>query len=303
MRLPRFLTNITGLLAGDGHADRVVPPTGFTAQLTLFAAGAMAFLAVFAAALSISTGRLADRWSDELARTATLRISAPAEQLEAQAAAALRLLETTTGVASARRITAQEQQDLLTPWLGPNLPLDALPIPALIEVTQTREGIDADGLRARLAGEVPGAVYDDHARWRAPLVRAAQRLRGLGWLSLLLITGVMGAMITLAASAALAANARVIETLRLIGARDAYIARAFVRRFTERALIGAAIGAALGTLSVALLPSADTAGGFLTGLGFSGAGWLLPALIPVIAAAVAFWATRTAALRTLRNLS
>ena len=32
-------------------ADRVVPPTGFTAQLTLFSAAAMAFLAVFALAL------------------------------------------------------------------------------------------------------------------------------------------------------------------------------------------------------------------------------------------------------------
>ena len=35
----------------DGAGDRIVPPTGFTAQLTLFSAGAMAFLAVFALAL------------------------------------------------------------------------------------------------------------------------------------------------------------------------------------------------------------------------------------------------------------
>ena len=51
-------------------------------------------------------------------------------------------------------------------------------------------------------------------------------------------------MITLAANAALATNAQVIRVLRLIGARDTYIARAFVRRFTLRALSGAAIGTA-----------------------------------------------------------
>ena len=54
-------------------ADRVVPPSGFTAQLTLFAAAAMAFLAVFALALCMASGRLADRWAGELARSATLR--------------------------------------------------------------------------------------------------------------------------------------------------------------------------------------------------------------------------------------
>ena len=68
------------LISGDSHSDRVVPPTGFTAQLTVFAAGAMAFLAVFALALSLASGRLAQRWGDELARSSTIRISAPEEQ-------------------------------------------------------------------------------------------------------------------------------------------------------------------------------------------------------------------------------
>ena len=77
------------LLVGDRQADRVVPPTGFTARLTTFSAGAMAFLAVFALALSLATGRLAERWASELARTATVRISAPAGQADAQAAAVL----------------------------------------------------------------------------------------------------------------------------------------------------------------------------------------------------------------------
>ncbi len=88
-------------------------------------------------------------------------------------------------------------------------------------------------------------------------------------------------MITLAAQAALAANDQVIRVLRLIGATDAYIARAFVRRFALRALAGATTGTALGLLAVAALPQADIAGGFLTGLGFQGGQWAFPLLIPV----------------------
>lgn len=297
------LTRMAALLAGDKMADRAVPPTGFTARLTVFTAAAMAFLAVFALALSLATGRLADRWAEELARTSTLRISAPEGQQEAQTRAALSVLETTPGISAARALSEEETRALLEPWFGPDLPVETLPIPQLIEIVEAGEGYDATGLRARLQAEVPGAVLDDHTRWREPLVDAAGRLRALGVFALLLIAGSTGAMITLAAQAALAANEQVIRVLRLVGAQDSYIARAFVRRFTLRALTGALAGTAAGMLGIFLLPEADAAGGFLTGLGFRGAGWLLPLLIPPLAALVAFAATRSAALRVLRAAS
>ena len=294
---------IAAYLVGDQQADRMVPPTGFTARLTLFAAGAMAFLTVFALALSLATGRLADRWSDELARASTLRISAPMDQRAAQTEAALRLLQTTPGVASARALDEAEQRALLEPWFGPDLPLETLPIPQRIEVIESPEGFDATGLRLRLAAEVPGAVLDDHTRWRRPLVSAADRLRLLGWVSIALIGATTAAMITMAAQAALAANAQVIAVLRLVGARDVYIAGAFVRRFTLRSLIGSAIGTVLGMIAVLLLPSAQAEAGFLTGLGFQGWHWIWPLVIPPLGGAVAFAATRHAAHRTLRELT
>ncbi|SEN97748.1 cell division transport system permease protein [Gemmobacter aquatilis] len=297
--MTRFFTL---LLHGDRHADRVVPPTGHTAWLTSFTAGAMTFLAVFALALSLASGRMADRWSDALARTATVRISAPADQLDFQTRAVLDVLATTPGVESARAMTDEEQRKLLEPWFGPDLPVDALPIPRLVELTEASDGYDSEGLRQRLAAEAPGAVLDDHTRWRRPLATAAGRLRLLGLASILLIGVTMAAMITLAANASLAANAQVIQVLRLVGARDTYIVRAFVRRFTFRALAGSAAGALAAMIGVALLPSADAAGGFLTGLGFTGWGWLLPLALPLLAALVAFFATRTAAFQKLKEL-
>jgi len=135
------------------------------------------------------------------------------------------------------------------------------------------------------------------------LVNAANRLRFLGAVAILLIAGSTAAMITLAAQSALAANGQVISVLRLVGARDTYIARAFVRRFTLRALLGALLGTGLGMLAIFFLPSAAEEGAFLTGLGFMGWHWIMPLMIPPFAALVAFWATRAAAFRALARIS
>ncbi len=285
------------------RALEVVPPSGPTAWLTTFTAGAMTFLCVFALALSLASGRLATRWSEALAKTATIRLSAPTGQMQIQTDAILATLATTPGIASYRALDDAETRALLEPWFGPGLPVEALPIPRLIEVVEAEQPYDSEGLRQRLAAEAPGAVLDDHTRWRRPLVEAASRIRLLGVLSIALIGATMAAMITLSARAALATNAEVIRVLRLVGAKDSYIARAFVRRFTLRSFAGAAVGATAGLIGVAALPAADAAGGFLTGLGFTGVGWLWPFALPPLAAIVAFLATRRAAFRKLRELT
>ena len=284
----------------DTQAARVVPPSGVTARLTVFVAAIMAYLAVFALALSLSAGRLADRWSDELAQTATLRITAPMEERTAQTRAALQILRQTPGVAEARALTQDEQAALLAPWFGPDPVLEGLPMPQLIELRAGTPPYDPAGLRARLAGEFPGAVLDDHSRWQAPLVRAADGLRLMALVSIALIVAAMAAMITLAANASLASNAQVIDVLRLVGARDGFIAQGFVRRFTWRGFTGALIGTGLAVASVVALPDMAE-DGLLTGLAFEGGGWLLPLLVPLVVAMIAFVATLGAAQRRLRG--
>ncbi len=160
--------SFTAFLTGDVQADRVVPPTGFTAQLTLFAAGAMAFLAVFALALSLAAGRLAERWGDELARSATLRITAPQDQMVTQTEAALRVLETTKGVASARALSQEEQQALLAPWFGPDVPLETLPVPQLIEVIE-------DVLAEEHSGPGDAEIEDERGPARAVAAQMQER--------------------------------------------------------------------------------------------------------------------------------
>jgi cell division transport system permease protein len=59
----------------------------------------------------------------------------------------------------------------------------------------------------------------------------------------------------------------------------------------------------LATLALLAMPTAGAEGGFLTGLGFQGWGWLVPVLVPLAIMMVAFGATRFAAFRMLRSLT
>ncbi|QPH55040.1 cell division protein FtsX [Pontivivens ytuae] len=283
-------------------AENIVPPSGFTAWLVSATAIAMAALAVAALAASLAAGRLAERWSAELARSSTITVLASAPDMDAQAEAALAAAETTPGIIAARLLTREEQADLLTPWLGTSLTLDVLPLPRIIVMEESEAGPDMESLRLRLAGEAPDAVLDDHTRWRRPMVSAARRLGVFALGALVLILAATATMITLAAQAALAANAQLIRTLRLIGAQDRYIARAFVRRFTLRAGAGAVIGTGLAALGLALMPDVAREAAFVTRLGPEGAEWALFLTIPLIAALTAFIATRMAAFAMLRRL-
>ena len=288
------------LLAGDRSAEAVVPRTGYTAMLTIACAAAMAFLAVFVLALALSAGRQAGEWEATLSETATIRIAAPAEMAEAQAETVETILSQTPGIGETRRLSDDEQALLLQPWFGSDITLETLRLPILIDVSLTGNGPDVIGLRQRLAAEAPGAVYDDHGRWRAPMIEAARGLRSLALVALILIATVTGVTVALAASAAISANGQVIDVLRLVGAEDSYITRAFTRRFTLRTLSGAALGLATGVIAVALIPTV-AGGGLASSVGFQGAEWLWPILVPLIAAALAFVATRAAAARRLKE--
>lgn len=288
-------------IKGDPEAARIVPPSGFDARLTVFCSAVMAFLAIFALSLALAAGRQADQWAGALDGAATVQIAA-GENSAADLLTVMRILESTKGVAHAQPLDPAEQQALLTPWLGESAVLEGLALPQLIAVSAEAGGIDAQGLRLRLAAEVPNAVFDDHAAWRRPLVKSANRLWFLGGLSAILIAAAMAAVVTLAAQAALAANAGVIGVLRLVGATDRYIENAFVRRFALRALLGAGAGAILGALALMLVPNGTTEG-IGASVRLEGWGWSLLLWVPLIAAGVALVATTFAARRALRGLT
>lgn len=291
------------MLRGRSGAWAVVPRGAHSGLSVGFLSAVMAFFAVLVLALALAAGRLAASWQGSLADSATLQIIAPEADLEDQARAALEVLRTTPGVRSVRMVELAEQERLLEPWLGPDLPIESLPLPLLIEVETDRDRLNAESLILRLKAEAPGAVFDDHAAWRQPLVATAERLRLFALACLGLIAVALGAVIGLAAQAAIAANGKAIETLRLVGARDGFITEAFARRFTVSAFTGGLVGTVAGMGLLAVLPQASEQGFFLVGIGLQGWQWLLPLVVPVITGGVAFAATVLATRRNLRRWS
>ena len=277
----------------------IVPRSGLSAALTGLAAAVMAFLAVLALALGLAADRLADRWGDALSGALTLRVTAPDGARTETAQTARAILEGTPGLAGFEEIDIAAQQALLTPWLGQDAQLAALQLPVIFDLTPG-PGFDAAGLRAELETLLPSAVLDDHGSWRAPLVAAAGGLRGLAYAAVGLTALALAAVVALAAGFSMATHAQVIEVLRLIGARDRFIRRAFTRRFAARAGLGAAVGTGLGMAALAFLPG--DAGGVLSGLGPQGRDWGMMLAVPVLAALIAWAATTLAARRMLRRV-
>ena len=297
------MVGMKNILLPDRYVNQVVPANGFTTLLTFFTSASMAFLIVFSVAISFAADRLAHSWSDSLANSATLRVSAPKADLESQTEAALNVLSNTKGIASFRLLKEEEQQALLEPWFGPKVPINNLPMPRLISIEEDKNGYDRAGLRLRLAAEVPSAVLDDHTRWRQPLIKAAYRIWFLGWLSIGLIFFIVIAMMVLVTRAALSSNRKVIEVLRLVGATDQYIAAAFVRKFAFRAFFGSALGAILASIILFFLPSEVDQTAVLLGLRLEGLEWFWLIVVPLSFFVMTFLTARISSLSILKSLA
>ncbi len=274
----------------------VAPRAGLIGGLIALVAAAMAFLAVAATEAGLAADRIAGRWTGELAVSATVRISAPAADAEAVTAAALAALEIAPGILSARVLSDAENRTLLAPWLGRDADVSALPLPVLIDVTLVGDGPDVADLQRQLTLAAPGAVYDDHGEWRAPLIEAARGLRWAAGFGVTLTIGALAAMVAVAAAATLWSGSGVVRTLRLIGADDRFIARAFERPFALRAAAGAAGGSVLALILAARMPRIEGIEAIAAGpLSSGGPTWWLLPLTPMIAGLTALIATRIAA--------
>ena len=280
----------------------IAPRSGVIGGLITLVALAMSFLAVVAFEAGVAADRVAGQWAGELAQSATVRISADPDQIDAVSKAALSALQIAPGVASARLLSESELQELLAPWLGQQADVSALPLPGLIDVSIEGTGPDVEDVQRQLDLVAPGAIYDDHDEWRAPLIEAARGLRRLTMIGVALSLLVLAAMVGVAAVASLWSGAGVIRTLRLIGAEDRYISRAFERQFALRAAIGGVFGAAIGLFAMTRMPQITSSEILTAGVSFGqGPTWWLAIAGPVACALVALLATKAASFFVLRS--
>jgi len=231
--------------------------------------GFMLFLACLALACSMGLDNLLSRWQSQIDAAFTIELPQPVGESLAVAAARRKAVVDAVaaepGVADVSLLSEAEKSRLLTPWLGQQAQALNLPLPDLVNVVlKPGETLALAPLGTRLAAISPGAVIDDHGRWRTAIagVGRSVRIAALGFL--LLVAGAAILTVVFVSRAGLAAHRRVIEILHLIGAHDGYIAGQFQRHALLHALAGGAAGAAAGALAFELgrhlLPGIDPAG-------------------------------------------
>ncbi len=267
----------------------------------------MVAITVLATAGGLALSNLVARASGDLAGSATVQIVDPDPRTRsAQAEAASVILASDPAVVSVAVLPDEEVEALLEPWLGAGAEDDALPIPALIEL-RLRDGsseTELARLADRLAEAAPDARIDAQSDWLAPVLAALSTLRWMafGLIALLAFTG--AAAVWLAARNALGSNRDTIEIVHLLGGNDDQIARIFQRSILLDALVGGLLGLLAGFAAVLLMGAqfAVLDSGLVAGGGLERLDWMLLALVPLFAIAIAVYTARMTVLSSLRKM-
>lgn len=141
----------------------------------------------------------------------------------------------------------EEVERLLTPWLGKGLPLDTLPLPKLGEVRVSQPDMfDAAALRSALHAIDSKIQLDAEQPWRGQFAQGGYvmvRVMLAAAFALFLVTL---SLMTLMARTHFQLHGNVLELLRRVGAKDAYIVKQFQRHNARTALKGALFGSLTG---------------------------------------------------------
>lgn len=267
----------------------------------------MVALTVLATGGVLALTNLVDRARADLAGGVTVQIVEADPVLRAaQAERTMAVLRDLPGVGDQRLVPQAELEALIEPWLGGGVRSEVVPLPALIDVRLEGEVHDEalDSLRSALAEVAPDARVDAQSDWLGPVFDAIAALRwlALGLIALLAFTS--AAAVWLAARNALNANRSTIEVVHLLGGTDSQIARIFQRSVLIDAALGGLVGLILGAVALTILGAQFAAldAGLVQGGGLDAIDWLLMALVPFAAVAIALLTARMTVLASLRKM-
>ena len=109
-------------------------------------------------------------------------------------------------------------------------------------------------------------------------------------------------MVSMAANAALSANIKVLRVLRVVGAFDAFIVTAFVRKFTFRVFVGSILGTFCASIVLVLMPDFNDSLGILDEVNLDLIDKIWLGTVPLIFVIISIFATRMAVKTSLKRL-
>lgn len=287
--------------------------TGEGAGFLVLLIGLMTFLAAFALAGSMTLGSLSARWTSGLENKLTIEI--PTEDIDGKTLSSAQVTEMTEeisrmlnehqAVQNANMLDKEEVAQLLSPWLGEDLAMDALPLPGLIsvEMEDSRPEILSE-IERKIKIIAPAARIDRHESWLNDLLRFAGALRFTALAIVLIIGATTVTAIAGAIRARMAVHAEEVELLHLMGAKDDYITKQFKRHALILALMGGAAGSAAGGFALLLigLISGEAENGLLPDFSLSLPHMLMLLLLPAVAGGIAVATAHVTVLRVLARM-
>ncbi len=296
--------NTTSWQKQSKQAESVIARHGISAWLLFLCAMLMSFLSIYTLTLSSTASKLARNWEATITQSATLRITPSTNSPENASEIAKNIFATTPGITEFEEIENDDQLTLLSPWLGDEIPADLLALPQIFAITVDTNIFDEEGLVLRVQTELPSAIWDNHQRWRGPLLDIAERLKLLSNVSTFIIGLAFVFLLFVSAEASMFSNATSISLLRQIGAEDRWISNGFIRKFVLRTTFGACAGVILGTIStLGFLGGSSNNDEMLSVVSFD-LSQIYRAIFVILAAAIIGYAsTRYATFRYLKKVS
>jgi len=241
------MTRMAGLRlpAGILPADRRAPDRALPLMIAL-----LTVVAALLIAAALSFGALRQGFATG-SGAVTIAVDAPdTAARESEVDGLIEKLRATPGVASATRVPTAEVERIVTPWLGPRAD-QALPLPALVDVTPAAGAPDIAATARRIA---PGAIVASHDDAGASVAGTFRALGRAATAATLAIVGICGWLVGSAAAARAGRQREAIALALALGAEDRQLAWPLV----AGAFAGAAIGLAAGSVGALAV---------LTGLG------------------------------------
>ena len=266
--------------------------------ITMCLVAFMALLLCLAVSLFAGVGEQAGRLGG------SMQIELPLQQADSKLNALTKELNTYPDIEAVQVMDHVAVGQLLKPWLGDSVSLEALDLPILIDVEVRNRDLDAAKLQAQLRRIAPSVRVQSRGMWMEHVTRAAAVLQWILFAVALMLVTCVGALVMLVARTSLKLHFQTISLLHMFGATDGYIVNQFQRYHARHAgryaLFGALIGGVVYALVGVAIQASDSP--LLPHITLGAQHLLLLAALPAVTALVARLAARNTVQHMLRHM-
>lgn len=214
-------------------------------------------------------------------------------------------LKSVPGMVRVDIIDQARMQELSSSWAGKINGASQGPLPVIVDIdTDPQVQINVADLTRDLMRFDPGVRIEAHARWLDSIKGLRAALQGIALVFASIIALAVVSIVTLVTKTGLAAYDEIISTLRLMGAKNSYIAVKFQQNATSLTCRGAIKGYVLAFLTVIVLNNINLVGALPEYMSpsFSFMIFIYMAIAPLFSLILSYVIARFAVLRSLATV-